>query len=142
MLTNSPCVEIAAIKTSIGRLILAKIQTKEEANEDMFFMAAAEDVTNISFIEHTRNNLLPTQRLIVIADMPPPSGLIALICKWKTELEKNNINLIITDTRTNSDCNLKEQLYKDLAVMMYSNVSLLIFKLSRDYRIIDYQHLC
>ncbi|GBP51813.1 Fatty acid synthase [Eumeta japonica] len=121
--TKSPCVEIAAIKTSIGRLILAKMQTKEEINEDTFFIAAPEDVANISFIEHTRNNLLPTQRLIVMADMPPPSGLLALISKWKTEQEKNKINLIITDTRTNSDCNIKEQLNKDLAVMTYSNKS-------------------
>ncbi|GBP64860.1 Fatty acid synthase [Eumeta japonica] len=119
--TKAPCVEIAAIKTSIGRLILAKMQTKEEVNEDIFFITTPEDVANISFIEHTRNNLLPTQRLIVIADMPPPSGLIALISKWKTEQEKNKINLIITDTRTNSECNIIEQLNKDLAVMTYRN---------------------
>ncbi|GBP51796.1 Fatty acid synthase [Eumeta japonica] len=117
--TKSSYVEIAAAKTSRGRLILARIQTKEGVNEDVSFVAAPEDVANTSFIEHIRNNLLPTQRLILITDMSPPSGLRALICKWKAESEKNKINLIITDTLTDSDCNLNEQLNKNLALMMY-----------------------
>ncbi|GBP64845.1 Fatty acid synthase [Eumeta japonica] len=50
-------------------------------------------------------------------------SFLALICKWKAESEKNKINLIITDTRTDSNCNLNEQLNKNLALMMYRNGS-------------------
>ncbi|GBP54607.1 hypothetical protein EVAR_35868_1 [Eumeta japonica] len=118
---NLPYIEVSAMETPIGRLVLARLPTPEGAPEHNFFVSIPKDVALELFLERTMHNLLPMQRLILIDDAAPSGELVALIRKWRSEQETNNLNLIIMNNQMEIDCNLHEQLRKNLAVNMYKN---------------------